>query len=145
MVESLDKILTNAASGLSAQSVRMNTIASNLSNAGSLGSSEEATYHKKIPIFSEVTQKIQGLNDADQPVGGVRVTEVTQSKTPLNKRYEPDNPMANQDGFVFMTDVNPIEEMTNMIAASKDYEANIEMMNTTKSLLVQSLNVLNTK
>jgi flagellar basal-body rod protein FlgC len=142
MTDSLEKIFTNAASGMSAQSIRMNTIASNLANAGSVGGSEASTYHSKYPIFSEVTQRVAGLNEDDQPVGGVRVTDIKKTDKPLDKRYQPDHPSADKDGYVYITDVNPIEEMTNMIAASKDYEANVEVMNTTKSLVAQSINVL---
>ncbi len=67
MAVNLEQILTNSASGLSAESIRMNTIASNLANAGSVGSTEESTYHSNYPIFSEVTNKISGLSDSDQP------------------------------------------------------------------------------
>lgn len=140
MTDSLEKILTNASSGMSAQSIRLNTIASNLANANSVGTTEDSTYHSKYPIFSEVTQKVQGLSDADQPVGGVRVTDVKDSQKPLERHYDPNNPQADQDGFVFATDVNPIEQMTNMISASKDYEANVQVMTTAKELLVQSIN-----
>lgn len=142
MVDSLDKILTNASSGLSAQSIRMNTIASNLANASSVGTTQETTYHKKYPIFSEVVSDIEGLNADDQPVGGVRVTDVKSSDKPLDHRYDPNNPVADENGYVYVTDVNPIEEMTNMISASKEYEANVDLMNTTKNLMTQSLNVL---
>jgi len=142
MANSLQQVLTNAASGMSAQSIRMNTIASNLANASNVGATEESTYHAKFPVFSEITQKIAGLSDADQPVGGVRVTDIMSSQKPLERRYDPNNPSSSADGFVYVTDVNPIEEMTNMIAASKDYEANVQVMNTTKDLLVQSLNVI---
>lgn len=142
MVDSLEKILTNASSGMSAQSIRINTIASNLANASSEGPTPEATYHSKFPIFSEVTQKINGLNPTDQPIGGVRVTAVKSSTKPLEQRYDPNNPQANKDGYVYVTDVNQIEQMTNMISASKDYEANVQVMNTAKDLLVQSLNLI---
>ncbi len=142
MTDSLEKIFANAASGMSAQSIRMNTIASNLANSDSVGASEDTTYHAKYPIFSEVTQKIAGLSDNDQPIGGVRVTDIMNSQKPLERRYDPSNPSANSDGFVYVTDVNPIEEMTNMIAASKEYEANVQVMNTTKDLLEQSLSVI---
>lgn len=143
MVASLDQIMTNAASGLSAQSIRINTIASNLANAGTVGSSNQATYHKKYPIFSEVTQEIPGLNKSDQPVGGVQVTDVLQTKKELERRHEPNHPSADANGFVYVTDVNPIEEMTNMISASKEYQANVEVMNTTKNLITQTINALN--
>jgi len=144
-INSLDQILTNAASGMSAQNIRMNTIASNLANAGSVGSSEAATYHTKYPVFAEVTHNVAGLTQGDQPVGGVRVTKVASSNKPLEKTYEPDNPMADKDGNIYNTDVNPIAEMTNMISASKEYQANVEIMNTTKNLIMQTLTVLSTK
>jgi flagellar basal-body rod protein FlgC len=144
-MSSLEKIMTNAASGMSAQSIRLNTIASNLANADSVSGSEETTYHTKYPIFSEVTQKVSGLNEDDQPLGGVRVTDIQQSKKPLEKRYEPDHPLADKNGNVYLTDVNPIEQMTNMISASKEYQANVEVMSTTKNLIMQTINVLNNK
>lgn len=144
MADTLESVLGSASSGLSAQSVRMNTIASNLANAGSVGSSEETTYHKKFPIFSEITQQMAGL-DSNQPSGGVRVSSIEHSKKPLESRYEPDNPTADKNGYVFVTDVNPIEEMTNMIDSSKAYEANVEVMNTTKTLIAKSIDVLNAK
>ncbi len=142
MADSLSKIFTTATSGLSAQSIRMNTIASNLANAGTVGGSDDTTYHKKYPIFSEVTNAIQGLSPQDQPIGGVQVTDVKSSETPLQRRYDPKNPTADSEGYVYLTDVNPIEEMTNMISASKEYEANVEIMNTAKNLMSQSINVL---
>lgn len=142
---SLDKIMTNAASGMSADSIRLNTIASNIANSNSIGSSEESTYHAKQAVLSEVRDPIPGLSDSDQPIGGVRVTDIKTSSKPLQKRYEPDNPSANSDGYVFVSDVNPIAEMTNMIEASRSYQANTEILNTTKSLLLQTLGVVNSK
>jgi flagellar basal-body rod protein FlgC len=145
MAVTLDQVLTNAASGMSAQTIRMNTIASNLANAGNVGSSEETTYHTKYPIFSEVTQNIAGLSQDNQPVGGVRVTSIDHTKKPLDKHYEPDHPMANEEGYVYSTDVNPISEITNMIAASKEYQADVEVINTTKNLIMQTLSIINDK
>ncbi len=144
-MSSLDKILTNAASGMSAESIRLNTIASNLANADDVGSSEQSTYHGKYPIFSEVKEKVPGLSEDDQPTGGVRVTGIKQSDKPLEKRYEPENPLANKEGYVYLTDVNPIEQMTDMISASKEYQANVDVMNTTRNLISQTINVLNSK
>ncbi len=144
-IDNLNQIFTNAASGMSAQNIRMNTIASNLANAGNIGSSDATTYHSKYPIFSEITHDLPGLGQNDQPVGGVRVTKIDHSKKPLDKAYEPENPMADKDGFIYRSDVNPIMEMTNMISASKEYQANVDIMNTTKNLIMQTLNVLSSK
>ncbi|MHB1947029.1 MAG: flagellar basal body rod protein FlgC [Gammaproteobacteria bacterium] len=145
MPNTLDTVFNNAASGMSAQSIRISTIASNLANSGSVGTTEDSTYHAKYPVFSEVTHKIAGLSEEDQPLGGVRVTEIKHGNKPLEKRYDPNNPAANAQGFVYLTDVNPIEQMTNMISASKDYEANAEVMNTTKSLINLSMDAIKYK
>lgn len=142
---SLEHILTTAASGMSANSIRLNTISSNLANASSVSGDESQTYHSKTAQLAEVKNRIPGLSDIEQPTGGVQVTEVKSSTKPLEKRYEPDNPLANKEGFVYVSDVNPIEEMTNMIEASRSYQANVELMNTTKGLMMQSINVLNAK
>lgn len=141
----LERIMTNAASGMSAQSIRLNTIASNLANADSVGATEDATYHEKAPVFSEVTEDIPGLSQEDQPIGGVRVTDITRSQKPLDHRHEPDNPMADANGNIYLTNVNPIEQMTDMISASKEYQANVDVMNTTRNLMLQTINVLSTK
>lgn len=139
---SLEQIMTNAASGMSAQSIRMNTIASNLANSDSVGTTEADTYHTKYPVFTEVRKKVAGADFHDQPIGGVEVTSIKHSSKPLESKYDPDNPLANEQGFVFLTDVNPIEQMTNMIAASKDYQADVEMVNTTKNLIMRTLEVM---
>lgn len=142
MTDSFQRIFATSASGMSAQSIRMNTISSNLANASSVGGTEAETYHAKYPIFSEITQDIPGLDKSDQPIGGVRVTKIATSEKALDKKYDPDSPSAGEDGYVYSTNVNFIEEMTNMISASKEYEANVEVMNTTKSLMAQSINLL---
>ncbi len=70
------------------------------------------------------------------------MTDIKTNTKPLESRYDPNNPLANEDGMVFLTDVNPIEQMTNMIAASKDYQADVEMVTTTKNLILRTLDVL---
>lgn len=142
MAYRLDNILNTMASSMSAESIRMNITASNLANAGSMGASEAETYHAKRPVFSTITQSIAGLSDIDQSVGGVQVTGVQASQTPLNWRYDPNNPLADKDGRVFQTDVNPIEEMTDMIAASRQYQAAAEVTTTTKQLLMQTIRAI---
>lgn len=139
---SLEQIMTNAASGMSAQSIRMNTIASNMANTDTVGTTEADTYHSKYPVFAEVKRRVQGADINNQPVGGVQVTSIKHTEKPLQTKYDPQNPMANDQGMVYLTDVNPIEQMTNMIAASKDYQANVEMVTTTKSLILHTLDVM---
>ena len=140
----LDGIFNTMASALSAESIRMNTTASNLANAGSTGGSDSTTYHAKHPVFSTIQQELSGgLNQDEQLAGGVRVVDVIQSQQPLQSQFDPSNPLADENGRVYITDVNPIAEMTNMIAASKEYQADVEVMNTTKSLLLQTIHAMN--
>lgn len=138
----LNGVLNMMGSAMSAESININLIASNLANAGSVGPNEKSVYRSKHPVFKTVTDAINGLNNADQPLGGVRVTDIQESKKPLEWRYEPDNPMANEEGKIFLADVNPIEEMSNMIAASKQYQAAVEVMKTTKSLLLKTIRAI---
>lgn len=142
MTYRLDNILNTMASSMSAESMRMNITASNLANAGSMGKSEAGTYHAKHAIFSTITQAIAGLSDNDQSIGGVQVTDVTTNTAPLNWRYDPTNPLADKDGHVYLTDVNPIEEMTDMIAASRQYQASAEVTTTTKKLLMETIRAM---
>lgn len=141
----LETILNTAASGMSAESMQLNTIASNLANANSVGSTEQETYRSKTAVFSEVRDPIPGLSQSDQPIGGVRVTDITTSNKPLEKRFDPNNPLANSDGYVYVSNVNAIEQMTNMIEASRSYQANVDMMNSAKGLIMQTINVINSK
>lgn len=144
-INNMEQILTNAASGMSAQTIRMNTIASNLANSGSVGSSEETTYHTQYPIFSEVTKSVSGVNPSDQPIGGVQVTKIDHTHKPLEKRYDPNNPSADSDGYIYVTDVNPIAQMTDMISSSKEYQADVEVMNTAKTLISATLTAINSR
>lgn len=135
---SLANIMDIASTGMSAQLVRLNVTASNLANAGSMGKTEAETYKVKEPIFSSLFSDIvnDGFNGA-----GVEVTEVKNGSTPLQRRYQPGHPMANKEGFVFLTNVNPMQEMANMISASRSYQHNVQVANTAKQLLLKTLNL----
>ncbi len=139
----ISHILNVMASSMSAESLRMNTIASNLANAESVAGSEADTYHAKHPVFAEVKEQVHGLLKNEQPVGGVRVTDVIENKEPLSWRYDPNNPLADEQGRIYQTDVNPVEEMADMISASRQYQAAVEVMNTSKNLLMQTLRAIN--
>lgn len=138
----LDNIMNTMASSMSAESIRMNLTASNLANAGGVGRNEAETYHARHPVFSTITQPISGLNDSDQAVGGVKVIGIVNGKTPLTWRYDTDNPLADEQGRVYLTDVNPIEEMTDMIAASRQYQAAVDVTTTAKSLMTQTIRAI---
>jgi len=130
------KIFDIAGSGMAAQSLRLNLVASNLSNADSVSSSVEQTYRSRQPVFAAQLQ--EALDKRNAPVG-VQVLGVVESQTPLRMEYAPDHPMANADGYIFRPNVNTIEELTNMMSASRSYQDNVEVANTAKQLMLQTL------
>jgi flagellar basal-body rod protein FlgC len=138
---SLMKIFDTAGSGMSAESLRLNTVASNLANADSVSSSPDAAYKAKELLFAPVLQA-QGAAAQDGGSNvGVRMAGVTESQQPVESHYEPGNPMADASGFVYGSNVNPIDELVNMISASRSYQNNVEVMNTTKQLMIKTINL----
>ena len=133
---SLFSIFDVAGSGMSAQSVRLNTVASNLSNADNLSSSEAGAYRAKEPVFAAIYGAMKG--DGNN-VDGVRVASIKESNAPIQARYMPGNPLADARGYVYGSNVNPIEEMVNMISASRSYQNSVEVMNTSKQMLLRTL------
>lgn len=131
------KIFDVAGSALSAQSVRLNTIASNLANADVVSSSPERAYRAKQPVFAAVLDGFAG----DQPSGRVRVADIIESQVPAGKEYAPHHAQADAQGYVYTSNVNVIEEMANMISASRSYQSNVEVMNTSKQLLLSTLRI----
>ena len=134
---SLFNVFDVAGSAMNAQSVRMNVTASNLAIAGSVSGDPSKVYRAKQPIFSTFSTSL-----ADQSgVAGVRLDGVVESSAPLQVLYQPDHPEADADGNVYATNVKTVEEMVNMISASRSYKNNVEMINTTKDLLLQTLSL----
>lgn len=126
-----------AGSAMNAQSVRLNVTASNLANAGSVNGDPDQVYRARQPIFSSFSQSL-----ADESgIVNVRVDGVVESSAALNIRYQPDHPDADENGNVYVSNVNTIEEMVNMISASRSYKNNVEIINTTKDLLTQTLSL----
>ena len=112
-----------AGSAMAAQTVRLNTVASNLANADSVAGSEAETYRARKPVFAAI------MEDSAEAAGGrVQVVDVVQSAEPLRKVYEPGNPLANADGMVFYPNVNQVAEMTDMMSASRAFETNVEVL-----------------
>lgn len=137
---SLFNIFDIAGSGLKAQNVRLNLTASNLANADSVASSEEDAYKARQPVFQTLLDKSTGsLQDA----GGVRTVAVLESQIEPLKSFQPGNPLSDKDGYVYFSNVNSIEEMTNMISASRSYQTNVEIMNASKKLLLETLKLGN--
>jgi flagellar basal-body rod protein FlgC len=134
------KIFDIAGSGLSAQSVRLNTVASNLANADSVSGDPATVYKARHPVFQAVQQQIQRASSLDnQSEAAVRVSGIMESQAAPQMRYDPGNPLANAQGNVYAPNVNVIEEMTDMISASRAYQDNVEVMNTSKDLMLATL------
>jgi flagellar basal-body rod protein FlgC len=126
-----------AGSGMSAQSVRLNTTASNLANADSVSATAEATYRAKHPVFQAVEPGAAG-----QPAGvAVRVAGVVESRDAPERRYQPGHPLADAEGFVYAPRVNVVDEMVNMISASRSYQNDVEVMKTARDLLLATLKI----
>lgn len=132
---SMFNIFDIAGTGMSAQSLRLNTTASNLANANSVSSSVNDVYRARQPVFSAV------LDEAQQGYkqGSVQVHGVVESQAPVRSEYNPSHPLANEDGYVFHSNVDPIAEMANMMSASRSYQNNVEIANTSKQLLLRTL------
>ena len=134
---SLFKVIDVAGTAMNAQSVRLNVTASNLANAGSVSGDPDKVYRAKQPVFSSFQQTL-----ADQSgISGVRLDGIVESPAPLTVRHQPDHPEADENGNVFVSNVNTVEEMVNMISASRSYKNNVELINTTKDLLLQTLSL----
>jgi len=132
---SLFNIFEISGSGLTAQSVRMNATASNIANAETISSNSGETYRAKIPIFSALIEE-----QAKEFSGArVRVDSIEESQLPLRAQYRPEHPMADENGNIYLPNVNLVEEMANMISASRSYQTNVEVMNTSKQMLMKTL------
>ncbi|MBS7457195.1 flagellar basal body rod protein FlgC [Coralloluteibacterium stylophorae] len=124
-----------AGSAMAAQSLRLNTIASNLANAESVASTAEGAYKARQPLFSAVV-------DPTRPdLTGVQVTRVQESRAEAVKRYEPGHPLADADGYVYAPDIDPVGQMVDLISASRGYQAGVEVLNTAKELALATLNL----
>lgn len=145
---SLSNVFDIAGSGMTAQSIRMNTTASNIANAESASSSIEETYRARKPWFSVMQKTFLDVDKDNQfrpltgQVGvGVQVDGIVEKDAPLQMRFQPDHPMANEDGYVYYPNVNVVEEMTDMMSSSRSYQMNVEMLKTAKQMLQRTLSL----
>ena len=128
---SLFNIFNVSGSAMSAQAQRLNTVASNLANVDSATSSTGEAYRAKQVVFEAVPMTTGGT--------GVKVKEVVEDASPMKQVYDPKHPMADEKGYVTMPNVNPVDEMVNMLSASRSYQNNVETMNAAKSMLLKTL------
>ena len=125
-------------SAISAQSMRLNTTASNMANADTVASSEKEAYRARETVFKSY------MFDQSRPAeSGVQMTGVVNSTAPVKQKYDPQNPLANEQGFVFGSNVDTVEEMVNMLSSSRSYQNNVEVLNTSKELLIRTLSLGN--
>jgi len=131
---SLFSIFNIAGSAMTAQSQRLNVVASNLANADSATGPDGKAYRAKQVVFS--TLPVNG-----QVGAGVKVAAVVEDASPMKLVYDPKHPMADEKGYVTLPNVNVVEEMVNMISSSRSYQNNVDVMNTSKSLLLKTLTI----
>jgi flagellar basal-body rod protein FlgC len=125
-----------AGSGMNAQSLRLNLVASNLSNANSVSSSLEKVYKSRQPVFAA---ELKDVMDKQNAASGVNVLGVVESQAPAVMEYAPNHPMADKAGYIYKPNVNTVEEMADMMSASRSYQNNVEVLNTAKDLMLQTL------
>jgi flagellar basal-body rod protein FlgC len=139
---SLSNVFNIAGSAMSAQTIRLNTTASNMANAESISSSEVETYRARKPVFALKEAQTEHLPDHLQtlvPGQGVDVKGIIESDSPLRMAYEPNHPMADENGYIWYPNVNVVEEMADMISASRSFQINADIMNTAKQMLQRTL------
>ena len=136
---SLFRIFDISGSALEAQSVRMNTTASNMANANSASSASGDTYRARQPVFAPLV--LDAMGTSPDGVAGVSVQGVVESQATLRREYQPHHPLADAEGYVFLPNVDVVEEMANMISASRSYQTNIEVMEASKRMLQQTLSL----
>ncbi|MCW8934600.1 MAG: flagellar basal body rod protein FlgC [Gammaproteobacteria bacterium] len=126
-----------AGSGMSAQMLRLNTVASNLANAETVSGNEGDVYQARHPVFESVLQEAESMNGDEVTI--VKVREIMQEQTAAIPLYRPNHPLANNEGFVYSPDIDTVAEMADMISASRSYQNNVEVLSTTKELLLRTL------
>lgn len=136
----LKNIFGIAGTALNAQTIRMNATASNLANAGSVSPSEEEAFRAKRPVFKALVDQAD-LNSGFSTLGGVKVQEIVDDQSPVRKVHDPDNPEANDEGFVFLSNVNEVTEMVEMVAASRSFQNNVEVVTTARQLMMRTLDI----
>jgi flagellar basal-body rod protein FlgC len=137
---SLFNVFNISGSAMNAETIRLNATASNLANAESVNGDASKVYRARHPVFATMIDSEASLEDQDASAG-VRVLGVVESATPPLKTYEPDHPLADKDGYVYTSNVNSIEEMTNMISANRSFSTNVLAINTARDLLLKVISM----
>ena len=138
---SITNIFGIAGTALNAQLVRMNLTASNIANAGVVAPSEAEAFKAKRPIFQALLER-EKLNAGAQYLGGVKVRTIVDDKTPAPTIYDPTHPQADANGYVYKSNVNEVGEIVDMLAASRAYQNNVEVVNTARELMLRTLDII---
>ena len=137
----LDNLFGIAGSALNAQTSRMNSTASNLANAGAVASAEKDAFRAKRVVFKTIMEQQTGKGDTGNQ-GGVRVSSISDDPKPVTRMSAPGNPMADKDGYIFLSNVNEMTEMVEMMAAARSYQNNVEVVNTARQLMLRTLEII---
>lgn len=133
---SLFNVLDISGTAMSAQNIRLNTTASNIANANTVSSNTESTYRARHTVFATA---LQNLTQEQNAGSGVQVMGVVEDQRPLQVEYMPNHPMADEKGYIYKPNVNVVEEMTNMISASRGYQTNVQVADTAKQMFQRTL------
>jgi len=136
----LDNLFGIAGSALNAQTARMNATASNLANAGAVSASDKDAFRAKRTVFKTIMAEL----GSNSPVstGGVKVSGISDDPKPIARMSDPGNPSADKDGYVYLSNVNEMTEMVEMMAAARSYQNNVEVVNTARQLMMRTLDII---
>jgi flagellar basal-body rod protein FlgC len=137
---SLFDVFSISGSAMNAETIRLNTTTSNLANAETVNGDATKVYRARHPVFQAMMDSQAGLDDEDASAG-VKVLGIVESNTPPVRTYQPDNPLADKEGYVYASNVNTIEEMANMISANRSFATNVEAVNTARDLLLKVISM----
>jgi flagellar basal-body rod protein FlgC len=137
----LDNLFGIAGSALNAQSSRMNSTASNLANAGAVATTEKDAFRAKRVVFKTIMDQQTGKGDTGNQ-GGIRVSGISDDPKPVTRMSAPGNPMADKDGYIFLSNVNEMTEMVEMMASARSYQNNVEVVNTARQLMLRTLEII---
>jgi len=132
---SVFKVFDVAGSGMSAQMLRLNTVASNLANAETMATNKQDVYKARHPVFESILQDVGNMDD----IATVKVSGIMEEETAAIPHHRPNHPLANEEGYVFSPNIDAVAEMADMISASRSYQNNVEVLSTTKELLLRTL------
>ena len=139
----LERIFNIAGSALNAQTTRMNTTASNLANAGTVSGSDAEAFRGKRAMFKTIMEDQLNTTNTNY-AGGVKVEQLTDDPSPIRRMSDPSNPLADKDGYVYLSNVNEMTEMVEMMASARSYQNNVEVVNTTRQLMMKTIDIIKT-